>query len=393
MARIVLGSYLVRYPLGGMMSWVLQYLVGLAELGHEVYFVEKSGYPNACFDPVRKCMTDDCSFGTRTVNDLLSRYELGDRWCFVDDQNVYHGLPRSTIEGVFSTADLFIDMGTHGSWNEEASHGGVTLLLDGEPAFTQLKMEQKAACGQQSDAYDFYFTTGRNIGTTDSLAPDGGRKWRHLFHPISTKHVQPTPLPKRGRYTTVMNWQSYEPVEFRGIRYCHKDVEFEKFIDLPENVDAELEVAVSGSVPRERLLAAGWHLRSGHQVTQTFDSFFEYIHESRGEFGVCKNGYVISNSGWFSDRSAAYLAAGRPVILQETGYSQHLPTGRGLFAVSDSDEASAALEQIESAPAQHSRWALEIAEEYLDTTVVLGKLLEETGVAATRTSSFAGVNQ
>jgi hypothetical protein len=391
MARIVLGSYLVRYPLGGMMSWVLQYLVGFSQLGHEVYFVEKSGYPNACFDPLRKSMTDDCRFGTRTVNELLTLHGLGDRWCFVDQQNVYHGLPRPAIEDVVATADLFIDMGTHGSWREEASPAGLNVLLDGEPAFTQLKMEQKAARGQQSDDYNAYYTTGRNIGTSDSTAPTGGREWRHLFHPISTQLIEPTPLPDRGRYTTVMNWQSYEPVEFNGIRYCHKDVEFEKFINLPANVEVPLEVAVSGAVPRERLIAAGWRLRSAHEVTQTFVSFFDYIRASRGEFGVCKSGYVVSNSGWFSDRSAAYLAAGRPVVLQETGFSRHLPTGRGLFAVSNADEAAAALEHIEAAPSRHARWAREIAEEFLDTAVVLGKFLEELGIPAPPPVSFAGV--
>jgi hypothetical protein len=392
MARIVVGSYLVRYPLGGMMSWVLQYLVGFSQLGHEVYFVEKSGYPNACFDPVRKCMTDVCGYGTRTVHDLLSRSGLGDRWCFADHQNVYHGLSRPVIEDVLATADLFIDMGTHGSWREETSHAGLNVLIDGEPAFTQLKMEQKVVRGQQSDDYDAYYTTGRNIGTSDSSAPTGGREWRHLFHPICTQLIEPTPLPDRGPYTTVMNWQSYEPAEFNGIRYCHKDVEFEKFVDLPENVGVPLEVAVSGAVPRERLMAAGWYLRSAHEVTQTYDSFFDYIRASRGELGVCKSGYVISNSGWFSDRSAAYLAAARPVVLQETGFSRHLPTGRGLFAVSNADEAAAALEQIETAPARHARWAREIAEEYLDTATVLGEFLEELGVAARPSVSLAGVN-
>ena len=391
MARIVLGSYMVRYPLGGMMSWVLQYLTGFARLGHEVYFVEKSGYPNACFDPAKKRMTDDCSYGLNAVERLLSRHGLRDRCCYVDHQNAYHGLSKPIIEDVFATADLFVDMGTHGSWQQESAQAGLKVLIDGEPAFTQLKMEQKAAQGIQTDDYDFYYTTGRNIGTSESSAPTGGREWRHVFHPICTETVPFVDPVDPAKYTTVMNWQSYQPVQFGDTCYRHKDVEFQKFLDLPRKTIAELEIAVSGAVPREELLAANWSIRSAHQVTETFDSFFDYIQSSRGEFSVCKSGYVISNSGWFSDRSAAYLALGRPVVLQETGFSKHLPTGRGLFAVRNTDEAAAALDEIETNYLKHARRARAIAEEYLDTQVVLGTFLEELGLEG-RTSKFMGVN-
>lgn len=394
MARIVLGSYLVRYPLGGMMSWVLQYLVGFARLGHDVYFVEKADYPNACFDPARNAMTNDGSFGMRATQKLLSRFDLGDRWCFADYAGEYHGLSKLGIEDVLATADVFIDMGTHGAWLPEAAEAGQRVLIDGEPAFTQLKMQRKAhgsqpqAHGSQpvgsSDAYDHYYTTGWNIGTPASSAPTAGREWRHLFHPVCTQVFPFAPAADRGSYTTVMNWQSYEPIRFNGTTYHHKDVEFQKFLGLPKQSSAPLEVAVSGAVPREELRSAGWKLESAHRVTQTFDAFQEYLRASRGEFSVCKNGYVASNSGWFSDRSAAYLSTGRPVVLQETGFSAHLPTGRGLFAVRDADEAAAALEKIESDYTGHARWAREIAEEFLDVQPVLDTFLKELGIESRR---------
>ena len=390
MARIVLGSYMVRYPLGGMMSWVLQYLIGFQKLGHEVYFVEKSGYPNACFDPVKNRMTDDCSYGMAAVEELLSRHGIKDRCCYVDSENRYHGLSKRAIEDIFAGADVFVDMGTHGSWREESTKATMRVLIDGEPAFTQLKMEQKSAQGIQTDGYDYYYTTGRNIGTKDSSAPDGGRIWRHLLHPVCTDAV---PFVKPGgakTYTTIMNWQSYQPVQFGETCYRHKDVEFQKFLDLPRKTTVELEVAVSGAVPREDLLAANWRIRSAHEVTERFDSFLDYIRNSRGEFSVCKSGYVASNSGWFSDRSAAYLATGRPVVLQETGFSRHLPTGLGLFAVRNSDEAQAAFDAIERDYSKHTRAARAIAKEYLEARVVLGTFLEELGIKSL-TSRFAGV--
>jgi hypothetical protein len=388
MARIVLGSYMVRYPLGGMMSWVLQYLVGFQRLGHDVYFVEKAGYSNSCYDPCRNVMSDDCRYGAAALDSLLARFDLGNRWCFVDASGGYRGMTRESIEAVFKSADLFIDMGTHGSWLREAGDAGLRVLIDGEPGFTQMKMANAVSAGRELPQYDHYYTTGRNIGTERSSVPTVGRKWRHVFHP-----VVPELFEMNGReapaaddeadawYTTVMNWQSYQPVEYEGRAYGHKDVEFDKFRELPKEAAVPLEVAVSGKdVPREELEAAGWRVRDAHEVTVSFDSFRNYIRSSRGEFSVCKSGYVATNSGWFSDRSAAYLAAARPVVMQETGFSEHLPCGEGLFAVSSVDEAAAALDDIESDYAHHAARAREIAFEILDARKVLGRFLDELRV-------------
>ncbi len=195
MARIILGSYMVRYPLGGMMSWVLQYLIGFQKLGHEVYFVEKSGYPNACFDPVKNRMTDDCSYGMAAVEELLRRHGLNDRCCYVDSENRYHGLSKRAIEDIFAGAAVFVDMGTHGSWREESTKATMRVLIDGEPAFTQLKMEQKAAQGIPTDGYNYYYTTGRNIGTNESQRPE----WRpQLAAPLSPRLHRCRPFCRTG---------------------------------------------------------------------------------------------------------------------------------------------------------------------------------------------------
>ena len=380
MARIVVGSYMVRYPLGGMMSWVLQYLVGFRRLGHEVYFVEKAGYSNACYDPVRDVMSDDCTYGIGAVNGLLGRFGLGERWCFVDAAGRYYGLSRRRIEEILGSADLFMDMGTHGSWLPEAEGAARRVLVDGEPGFTQMKMEKRLRAGETLPNYDLYYTTGWNIGSPASSAPAAGKNWRHLFHPVVVDMFQPAPIDPSGLFTTVMNWQSYEPVEFDAEIYGHKDVEFERFLDLPRRTGARLEIAVSGtSVPHEILAEAGWAVRDAHEVTASFDAFGDYIRRSKGEFSVCKSGYVKTHSGWFSDRSAAYLASGRAVVLQDTGFSAHLPCGRGLFAPRTVEEAAAALDAINHTPERHAGWAREIAGEYLDAPKVLGNFLAEVG--------------
>lgn len=381
MARIILGSYMVRYPLGGMMSWVLQYLVGFQQLGHEVYFVEKSGYPNSCYDPVRNVMSDDCAYGTQTLNNLLARFDLQDNWCFVDAGGRYRGLPSERIAEIFRSADLFVDMGTHGAWLEEAARTGLRVLVDGEPGFTQMKMENRQAAGESLPEYDLYYTTGHNIGVEHSTAPTAGKRWRHLFHPAVVDLFPVQPVAASSPFTTVMNWQSYEQREYKGVVYGHKDMSFREFMTLPCATHVPLELAVSGkNTPTAELIEAGWRVRDAHAVTRSFDSFVAYIHASAGEFSLCKHGYVATNSGWFSDRGAAYLASGRPVVMQDTGFGMHLPCGRGLFAVRTVEEAAAALDTIAGDYARHMKWARHIAVEFLDARRVLGTFLGEIGL-------------
>jgi hypothetical protein len=381
-AQVVLGSYMVRYPLGGMISWVLQYLTGFDRLGHDVYFVEKADYPDACYDPSREVVGDDCTYGVEVLQAQLDRLGLGDRWCFVDVHGKYHGLSREHVEGVFRSADVFVDMGTHGSWLDEAAPCGLRVLIDGEPGFTQIKMANRQAHGEPLPEYDAYYTTGRNVGTTASHAPTAGRTWRPIFHPVDTRLVTRAPEPpRRAPFTTVMNWRSHAPIQFRGTVYGQKDREFAKFIGVPRATEAPLELAVSGhDVPHDRLAAAGWSLRNGPRATRSVAAFYDYLRASRGELGVCKEVFVSLRTGWFSDRSAAYLACGRPVLLQETGYSDHLPTGEGLFAVETADDAAGAIEEINRDYARHARRAREIATEFLDASKVLTELLRDLGI-------------
>jgi hypothetical protein len=381
MARIVVGSYMVRYPLGGMMSYVLQYLRGFQRLGHDVYFVEKAGYADACFDPARQIMSDDATYGVQPVRALLERFGLADRWCFVDAHGEYFGMSRGQIEDVFKTADLFLDMGTHGAWLGEAT-SGVRVLLDGEPGFTQMKMAARLEEGERLPHYDYYYTAGRNVGTPQSAAPTAGRAWRHLWHPIVMEESAPIRTTGTGAFTTVMNWQSHGRIVFNGQTFGQKDMEFEHFLGLPRLTTVPMEIAVAGKqVPRQRLLDAGWAVRDAHAVTASYDSFWDYIALSRGEFSVCKHVFVATRSGWFSDRSGAYLAMGRPVVVQDTGFSAHLPCGTGLVAVNTVQEAAEALAEVTHNYARHAAQAREIAGDCLEAGKVLGRFLEELGLS------------
>lgn len=381
MARIVLGSYVVQFPLGGYLSWVLQWLVGLDELGHDVYFVERASYPGSCFDPERREMTDDPGYGVRTLDSLLTSFDLGGRWCFVDSAGRYYGLSQVQIEGLFETADLFIDMGTHGGWAKEAERASRRVLIDGEPGATQMKMAQQRADGEVLPEYDVYFSEGQSIGTPLSTAPTAGYEWKHVFCPVSCERVAQVAPPRDAAFTTVMSWSAHEPVTWDGVVYGQKDVEFEKFMSLPSLTRQPVELSVAGhAVPRERLVRAGFRLRDAHAVSRTYETFWDYVRGSLGEFSVAKNVFVATSTGWFADRAAAYLAAGRPVVMQETGFSAHLPCGEGLFAVRTAEEAAGALDEIVGDYARHSRAARGIALEYLDTGPVIHRFLADAGV-------------
>ena len=172
------------------------------------------------------------------------------------------------------------------------------------------------------------------------------------------------------------------PRVWQGRTYGNKDVEFERFERLPRMTRVPLELAVSGrDVPWERLSRNGWRTLDANRISSSFESYAAYIRRARGEFTVAKHCFVATNCGWFGDRAAVFLASGRPVVMQDTGWSEHLPCGEGLFAVRSAEEAAAALEEVERDPARHARRAREIAEEHLDAERALRSLLGELGVA------------
>jgi len=379
MARIIVGSYVVRFPLGGYLSWVLQWLVGLQRLGHDVLFVEKSGWPLSCYDPIRDEMTDDCAYGLETLVSHLEPFGLSHSWCYVDAEGRYHGLSQEQVEDRFSNADLFIDMGTHGSWLAEADRTPVRVLIDGDPGYTQMR-----AANQSGDleGYHHYYSVGLNLGSPSCTVPTLGHPWRPVFDPVVVDLFEERPLNRAAAFSTVMAWQSYDAVDYLGTTYGAKDVEFEKFISLPHLTSAPLELAIGGrDVPEDRLAQAGWRIRNPLAVTQSARTFQDFVAESAGEFSVNKNFYVATNSGFFSERSAAYLASARPVVMQDTGFGAHLPCGRGLFAVRTVDEAAAAIETIRSDHARHAGWARELARAHLDASVVLRDFLGGLGIA------------
>ena len=378
MTTIALSSYAVQFPVGGYFSWVLQWLVGLRDLGYDVWFVERAAHAGSCFNPPSNSMGDDCSYGTSSFHALLERHGLGDRWCFVDAHGEYHGRSRSTIDSMLGAVDLFIDMGANGTWDDETKSARRRVYIDGEPGFTQMKWAGRSA---PVVPYDAYYTVGQNIGKLSNVVPTSGVTWRPLLYPVVTSMFPVVAPPADAPFTTVMSWSAHDRLEFDGVTYGAKDMEFPKFIDLPRRASVPVEIAVNAHAPRPLLAEHGWRIRDALDVSSTFDDFCDYIRSSRGEFSVCKNGFVRTRSGWVGDRIGAYLACGRPVVMQDTGFGERLPCGEGLFAVRDLDDAVDAIECIEADPERHRAAARAIAETHFEAATVLGCMLADLAMA------------
>lgn len=375
--RILVTGLIGQYPIGGVTWDYFQYVLGFHRLGHEVYYLEDTGqWP---YQPVENGLTKDPSYTTQYIHDLMKRFGLGNRWayCYPHDSQ-WFGLTEARRKEVVETCDVLLNVsGTVERPNQYRGRGRL-VYLDSDPVFTQVKL----AAGQEYfrklvDAHDVQFSFGERMGVE---VPDTGHDWRPTRQPIVLDEW--TPSREHGDdFTTVMSWKSYNPIEYDGKTYGQKDLEFMKFVDLPAlTAPAQFAIAANKGkkgAPEALLRHKGWTLLDPIEISRDIDSYRDFIRNSKAEWSVAKNGYVQGQSGWFSCRSACYLAAARPVIVQDTGFSKLLPTGRGLLAFTTLDEAVAAVREVQNDYPRHSAAALEIAREYFDSDIVLSRLLED----------------
>ena len=380
MARIILSGTMIREPRGGSNLWYLAWLVGFKMNGHEVYFVEKSEWANDCYDIPNRTMTSDCTYGVGVVRKLLEKYGLQENFCFVDHYGIYHGLNKTTVDDLFKTADLYVDL-EWAQWKEQSAHCGMRVFVDGEPGWFQVRIQKWKESGVPMPAYDHFFTDGSLIGTEKCSVPTSGIEWKHNLPPVLIQEVNNAPVNGASAFTTVMNWNPDKRVEHDGKEYGHKDIEFEKIMSLPSKVNELMEVAVSGKkIPWQRLNDNGWQAKKADDVSISASSYLNYIAGSKAEFSVAKQAFVSTQCGWFNDRSGYYMAFGKPVVLQETGFSQVLPTGKGLLSFTNMEEAADAIRKVSLDYEIHSKAAREFAFEYMDAGKVIRKFLDKIGM-------------
>ncbi len=400
--RIVVTGLIAQHPSLGGVAWdYLQFPAGLRRLGHDVYYVEDSGeWPyNLDGGPTGDdWVARDPSANVAHLADVMRRAGLDGRWAYrfaIDGR--WFGLADAARNEVLRTADLILNVSGTLEYPEEYRGAGRLAYLDSDPIFTQIKLaraDDHATFAARVNAHDVFFSFG------EALTPEwrGGRAWWPTRQPVLLDEWATAAPPARGCYTTVMSWTSYQPLHFNGRVYGQKDVEFEHFMDLPARVrPVPLEVAVGGlqhaeweadcsaaadapgDAPlstAERLRRLGWSVVDPLRHCTTLDSYRHYIWSSRGEWSVAKNGYVRGESGWFSCRSACYLASGRPVVVQDTGFGSVLPVGDGLLAFRTPDDAAAAIVEVERDYDRHARAARDLAHAYFDAQLVLNHLVE-----------------
>ncbi len=367
--KIVLAGIIARYPYGGVTWCSLMYLLGLRALGHDVCYIEDTG--ECIYDPVQNAQSTDPSYGTRYIHDALEPFGLGDRWSFVNYDGSHHGASHDTVRRWCRDADLFINL-SGGSWFWRDEYAAIPrkIFIDSDPVFTQLALAKGDAWYVDFfRRFDRHFTFGANIGTPASPVPTSGFTWHHTWQPVVLDQWA-TAMPPGDRFTTVMTWKIESFTDVDG----NKDREFVRVIDLPSRTPARFELAVNG--PQSLLREHGWQTVDAMSVSRSLWDYRAFIQRSKAEFGVAKHAYVSQRSGWFSDRTECYLAAGRPAVVQDTGWSAHLPAGTGLVPFTTPEEAIDGLARVEADYATHARRASEIAREHFDAARVLPRLLE-----------------
>ncbi len=376
--RIVVLGYVVRGPIGGLAWHHLQYVLGLRALGHDVYFVEDSDDYPSCYDPARGVVDKDPSYGLRFAARTFERLGLGELWCYYDAHtDTWMGPLASRVHEVCESAELLLNLSGVNPLRSWLAEVPCRAFVDTDPAFTQIRHLTDTQARALAAAHNSFFTFAENIGRAGCLVPADGFAWQPTRQPVQLDAWAVTPGRREGSWTTVMQWDSYRPREYEGRRYGMKSDSFELFVDLPARAGPLFEVALgSESAPRDFLRARGWRLLDPLEVTRDPWTYQEFIRDSKAEWSVAKHGYVASRCGWFSERSAAYLASGRPVLTQQTGFSDWIPTGAGLFAFETMEQALAELAEIDAAYDRHCRAAREVAEAFFGARQVLTHLIE-----------------
>jgi len=366
--KILLAGAVANKARQGGEAWVrLNWLLGLRQLGFDVHFVEQlqAGAPAGAvdfFDATMQC------------------HGLAECATLLDGDDALCGPPLAQVIEFAGEADALVNISGHLAHERMMERVKRRVYVDIDPGFTQIWHAQGAELGLEN--HDVHFTIGENIGTPGCPIPTSGILWHKTRPPVVLDAWPAVEAPAFGRFTTVANWRgSYGPIQFEGRTYGLKVHEFRKFIELPKRTKLPFEIALGIHAADHKdssaLETAGWRLTSPTVAGGSAEAFRDFVRGSGAEFSVAQGVYVHTASGWFSDRTAVYLASGRPAMVQDTGFSRNLPTGEGLLTFSTMDEAVAGSEAIIRDYAKHSRAARAVAEEYFDSNKVLGQLISE----------------
>jgi hypothetical protein len=401
--RIIVTGLIAQHRLLGGVTWdYLNVVLGVKRLGHDVYYIEDSGEWPYSFDgpPENNRVATDPRPTVEHLASVMTQFGLATKWAYhFPPTSEWFGLSDEKRKELIHSVDLLINVSGTLEKPEDYRRVRRLVYIDTDPVFTQIDIAgNNSGRRHQVNAHDVHFTVGECLGKG---LPATGHRWHPTKHPVVLSEWLSS-VPHRNTFTTVMNWTSYKVVTYCGRTYGQKDVEFLKFISLPQKVlPTTLEVALHKPhirwpstyentpscartlnqndttwTPHEVLTQLGWRVVDATEVCPDFNRYRQYLQTSKGEWSVAKNGYVDGKSGWFSGRSACYLAAGRPVIVQDTGFNRVLPCGEGILSFNTLDEAEAGIREVEGNYSRHATAARDIAEAYFDSDKVVSRLLE-----------------
>ena len=387
--RIVVGGFIGLFPTGGATWDYIQYPLGLHLMGHDVYYIEDTMlYPVYQKDGAN---WDDCSFGVDYLKQAMEKVGLGDRWAYRDvATGKLFGMSEETLKQICDTADVLINVSSSLWMRDEYRNIPVKMLVDTDPMFTQYQYHDKLMKGgdaakaatEYMKSHDLFFTFGLNIGKPDCRIPSFDFTWHTTKKPIvldSWNHH--TPGKAKYGFTSIMNWTERPDFMYENEEWGQKNKEFKKFYSLPNVSGEKFEIIINRPKDEgtkksmQQLESLGWDVLSPEFLIADKELYKDFVQASFAEFSVTKETYIKSHSGWFSGRSAVYLASGRPVITQDTQWSKYIPSGEGVFAMNDLESAAKAVEEVTENYDHHSKAAIEVAHEYFDSKKVLGDML------------------
>jgi hypothetical protein len=378
MGSVAVAGSVAQRPGRGGHAWVfLNYLLGLRNLGHDVIFIDRltsEMVGSECGDISRSAQA-------QWLADVMATSGFGDRYFLLEEGMGNCDASRGLLLDRLRRTDLLINVNGFLSDTELLAAPEVTAFVDIDPAIQH--MWEALGLTDIFAGHDLYFTVGENIGRPSCGVPTCGLDWIPTRAPIV---IEEWPTTARGRrFTTVASWRGpYGPIKYGGETYGLRVHEFRRLTELAGDVDADLAIALDidaeDQADANSLRDAGWQLLDPIEVAGDPATYRSFIRGSEAELSIAKNVYVGTRCGWFSDRSACYLASGRPVLAQETGYSENLPTGSGLLSFINREEAVAGIEEVCRDWSKHSDASRQIAEEYFDSNRVLTEMLDAAGL-------------
>jgi hypothetical protein len=386
--RIVVMGFMGSMPIAGVIWQHIHYVVGLKRLGHDVYYIEDSA--RLPYNPETFEVNNEFDYAAQVLDRLSQEFGFENRWAFCArylSRTPTAGLPLKKIRQLYRDADAILNVCGAQEFNDDLLVSDRILYIESDPGVEQIKIDKKVkSTVDYLRRHRALFTFGENIGTESFPVPTHGFRWLPTRQPVVTDLWKTARnLPHAAVFTSVANWSTsgLKDITWRGKKYLwSKSREFLRFISAPNRSGETFELAtnIDDIKTQKKFLRNGWRLRCPLQMSVDYWRYRDYIRRSKGEFTVAKDQYVRLNTGWFSDRSACYLAAGRPVITHETGFTRTYGGKLGLLSFRSLDEIADAVKIINANYAKHSRAARALAREFFEAEKVLKSVLDRAGI-------------